>query len=54
MKKAVITLAAALAFGTSLAAFAQDQDPNELVIIPDQQPAGSGRRAIRQEEKEEG
>ncbi len=40
MKKTVITLAAALALGAPLAAFAQEQDPT--LIIPDSQP-GAGQ-----------
>ncbi len=37
MKTAIITLAAALMLGTSLGASAQAQDPNDPIIIPDQQ-----------------
>jgi len=54
MKTTVITLAAALALGTSLGAYAQEQDPDSSqIIIPDQQSAPQGEQQGKKKKKKE-
>jgi outer membrane protein OmpA-like peptidoglycan-associated protein len=53
MKTTIITLAAALMLGTSYGAYAQEQDPNAPVILPDQQPGQQGEQPVKKRKKKE-